>query len=109
VIEGRATLPEVPVGEDEFLELDEEGRPRPKGAPRRRPVPARKKAPIRRKPTSETEPQGDPVAELAEADPEESPEAFMARREAARRKGPAVEAPATPATPSAPAATAEGE
>ena len=28
VIEGRATVPEVAVGEDEFVELDEEGKPR---------------------------------------------------------------------------------
>jgi small subunit ribosomal protein S2 len=28
VLEGKASLPEVPLGEDEFVELDEEGRPR---------------------------------------------------------------------------------
>jgi small subunit ribosomal protein S2 len=101
VIEGRSTIPDVPVGEDEFVELDEEGKPRPKGAARRRVAPARKKAPARRKPAAEIEPATDTVAELAEADPEESPEAFMARREAARKKAPAaaeaagpVEAPA---------------
>jgi small subunit ribosomal protein S2 len=103
VIEGRSTIPDVPVGEDEFVELDEEGRPRPKSGPRRRAVPAKKKAPARRRPATEAEPAVDPAAELAEADPEESPEAFMARREAARRKSP--EAPAAPAA----AATPEGE
>jgi small subunit ribosomal protein S2 len=107
VVEGRATIPEVPVGEDEFVELDEEGRPRPKGSgPKRRAAPVRKKTPARRKPVAEVEPTGDAAAELAEADPEESPEAFMARREAARRKTPVAEAPATapPAAPAAPAA-----
>ena len=99
VIEGRSTIPDVPVGEDEFVELDEEGRTRPKGAARRRPAPAKKKAPMRRRPTAEAEPAVDAAAELAEADPEESPEAFMARREAARRKAP--EAPATAAAPAA--------
>ena len=111
VIEGRATIPEVPVGEDEFVELDEEGRPRPKGAgPKRRAAPVRKKTPVRRKPVAEVEATGDAAAELAEADPEESPEAFMARREAARRKAPAADVKAEPATaaPAVPAA-AEGE
>jgi small subunit ribosomal protein S2 len=53
VLEGKASLPEVPVGEDEFVELDEEGNPRRKtGRPARaRPAAAvRKKAPARRRP-----------------------------------------------------------
>ena len=104
VLEGRSTLPEVAVGEDEFVELDEEGKPRAKAGPKRRAAPARKKTPVRRKPAAaEGEPAHDAVAELAEADPEESPEAFMARREAARKKGPA--AAAAPVTPAAPAAS----
>jgi len=107
VLEGRSTLPEVPVGEDEFVELDEEGKPRPKGAAKRRAPPARKKAPPRRRPASD-EPATDTVAELAEADPEESPEAFMARREAARKKAPAAPAAAAPVAEAAPVAQ-EGE
>ena len=111
VIEGRSTIPEVPVGEDEFVELDEEGRPRPKSGPKRRVAPTKKKVPVRRRPTAEAEPAVDAAAELAEADPEESPAAFMARREAARRKAP--EAAATVAAAAAPeaaaAATPEGE
>jgi small subunit ribosomal protein S2 len=106
VIEGRATLPEVPVGEDEFVELDEEGKPRPKGGAKRRTAPVKKKAPTRRK-AVEVEPATDTAAELAEADPEESPEAFMARREAARKKAPAA-APEAAAPVAAPAAQ-EGE
>ncbi|MCE3284213.1 MAG: ribosomal protein [Steroidobacteraceae bacterium] len=106
VIEGRSTIVEVPVGEDEFVELDEEGKPRgrsgtPKQQPRGRGAPARKKtaAGARRKPaptpddTAAAEPRAE---ELVEADPEESAEAFMARREASRKKGP-VAAPAAPA------------
>jgi small subunit ribosomal protein S2 len=94
VLEGRATLPEVTVGEDEFVELDEAGKPRPKAGPKRRATtPVRKKAPARRKPEPEAEPVTDAAAELAEADPEESPEVFMARREAARKKSPAAPAP----------------
>jgi small subunit ribosomal protein S2 len=102
VIEGKATLPEVPVGEDEFVELDEEGKVRPKSGAKRRAAPVKKKAPARRK-VVETEPATDTAAELAEADPEESPEAFMARREAARKKAPAA------APPAAVAAAKDGE
>jgi small subunit ribosomal protein S2 len=115
VIEGRSTIPEVPVGEDDFVELDEEGKPRAKAGPKRRAAPARKKTPARRKPAgTETEAAHDAVAELAEADPEESPEAFMARREAARRKAPVPAAAATapvaaePAEAAPSAAPAEG-
>jgi small subunit ribosomal protein S2 len=54
VLEGKASLPEVPVGEDEFVELDEEGNPKKRGAASgRRPTqaPARggRKPPPRRK------------------------------------------------------------
>jgi small subunit ribosomal protein S2 len=51
VLEGKASLPEVPVGEDEFVELDEEGNPkkRPSGAGRRPPAPARGKKPAPRR------------------------------------------------------------
>jgi len=55
VLEGKASLPEVPVGEDEFVELDEEGNPKKRSAtaPGRRPpqAPARggRKPPPRRK------------------------------------------------------------
>ena len=131
VIEGRSTIVEVPVGEDEFVELDEEGKPRartgaPRNAPRGRGAPARKKTTgaARRKPaaddTAAVEQQRE---ELVEADPEESAEAFMARREASRKKGPggapatgaepaaaepAAAAPATEATPAVEAAKTEG-
>ena len=110
VIEGRATLPDVPVGEDEFVELDEEGKPRPKGAgQKRRAAPAKKKAPARRKTAAESEVAPEAAAaELAEADPEESPEAFMARREATRKAAPAAAAPQA-AAPAAEAAASEGE
>ena len=40
VLDGKASGPEVAVGEDEFVELDEAGNPRRKSAGRRRPAPA---------------------------------------------------------------------
>jgi small subunit ribosomal protein S2 len=65
VIEGRESVPSAPVGEDEFVELDEAGNPRKKSARSGgRPRPAanvRKKAPARRRPPT------DPAAPGAEA------------------------------------------
>ncbi len=109
VIEGRATIPEVAVGEDEFVELDEEGKPRPKTGARRKAAPVRKKAPARRKPVEvDTATAEAAAAELVEADPEESAEAFMARRAAARKKpAPATPTPATP-TPATTSTPADG-
>src|SRR5580698_9191362 len=53
VLEGKASLPEVPVGEDEFVELDEDGNPKKRAAGSRRPAPpprgGHKKPPPRRK------------------------------------------------------------
>jgi small subunit ribosomal protein S2 len=53
VLEGKASLPEVPVGEDEFVELDEEGNPKKRAAGGRRagapPRGGHKKPPPRRK------------------------------------------------------------
>jgi small subunit ribosomal protein S2 len=53
VLEGKSSVPQVSVGEDEFVELDEEGNPRRKSARPGRPKPAatvRRKAPPRRRP-----------------------------------------------------------
>src|ERR1700691_2026820 len=53
VLEGKASLPEVPVSEDEFVELDEEGNPKRRSAGGRRPPPpargGQRKPPPRRK------------------------------------------------------------
>jgi small subunit ribosomal protein S2 len=54
VLEGKASVPQVTVGEDEFVELDEEGNPRRKSGRPPRPKPqaaVRKKTPARRRPT----------------------------------------------------------
>jgi small subunit ribosomal protein S2 len=57
VLEGRSAVPEVPTGEDEFVELDEAGNPRRKSAGRRRPpAPSpssvKRKGPARRRPSN---------------------------------------------------------
>jgi len=86
VLEGKAAAPAMPVGEDEFVELDEEGNPRRKSASKpapRRAAPGRRK-PARggaRRPAPAPAPvagdggsappvaEADPAAAAAEADP----------------------------------------
>jgi small subunit ribosomal protein S2 len=75
VIEGRAAVPEVPAGEDEFVELDDAGNPRRRTAGRRRPAPppasVKRKGPPRRRPAAivaAIDDDVDDVAPLAAAD-----------------------------------------
>jgi small subunit ribosomal protein S2 len=108
VMEGRQAIPEVPAGEVEFVELDEEGNPKRKSA-RRKPLPPKRKAAIRRKPaakalalTPEAATVAPPVQAEAEAelddledevvDPDADPVA-TAERFAARRRVPARRKP----------------
>ena len=92
VIEGRSALPEVPPGEDEFVERDEEGKPKTRTAapaPRRgRAAAVKKKTPVRRRaPEKIEEPVEDVVAaEVDDVDGDVSPEEFMARRREALQK-----------------------
>jgi small subunit ribosomal protein S2 len=119
VLEGYSASPEVPSGEDEFVELDEEGKPKPKtGAPaapaarRGKPAAVRKKTPTRRRTTDEPQiaaPAEDVVAtELDDVEPDVAPEEFMARRKAAvaKHKPGAVPAAGTAEVPAAAAAAA---
>jgi small subunit ribosomal protein S2 len=105
VLEGKASLPEVPVGEDEFVELDEEGNPKKRAAPSRR-APASagraKKPPPRRKvpvtvipgaaavaaQLDEVEVEGDEV-DAPEVPPVEQRAASAPRRRPAGRRTPA--------------------
>jgi small subunit ribosomal protein S2 len=93
VLDGRSAQPEVPAGEDEFVELDEEGKPKPKGgAPaarrERKPATVKKKAATRRRPEKLPEGQVEEVvaAEVDDVEGDVSPEEFMARRQAALAK-----------------------
>ncbi len=105
VLEGKASLPEVPVGEDEFVELDEEGNPKKRAAGARRPAPAAgrgKKPPPRRKvpvtiipgaaavaaQLDEVEVEGDDV-DTADAAPAETRPASAPRRRPVGRRTPA--------------------
>jgi small subunit ribosomal protein S2 len=82
VLEGKESIPAVAVGEDEFVELDEQGNPRKKAA-RGRPRPAapvRKKQPPRRRPAAPGKvAEGAPVEALDESeDAEDAIEAVAA-------------------------------
>ncbi len=102
VLEGRASLPEVPVGEDDFVELDEEGNPKKRvagakrtaPAPRgKKPVPARRKVAVTLAPgvaavTPSDEVEVDDV-EVADTAPAETRPASAPRRRPVGRRTPA--------------------
>ncbi len=102
VLDGKAAVPAVPAGEDEFVELDEEGQPRRKSQARapRKAANVRRKTPARARQSAETSsaatmpPVGapdvvtdvaddEPVVEAAAAEPRPKP---AARRRPAARK-----------------------
>jgi small subunit ribosomal protein S2 len=99
VLDGKAAVPSVPAGEDEFVELDEEGQPRRRsaGRPPRRAANVRRKAPARGRQTAETAsaatmpPVGAETVEVGgdDAAPDEAPEAARAKPPA-RRPRPAA-------------------
>ncbi len=66
VLEGREAVPQVPAGEDEFVELDEQGNPRRKAQPSRAP---KRAAAVRRKPAGRVPPKA-VVAEQDDAEEE---------------------------------------
>jgi small subunit ribosomal protein S2 len=68
VLEGKAAVPEVPSGDDEFVELDEEGRPRAAKA-RAKKAPAKKKARVSKvRSRAGADETGDAAAESLDAD-----------------------------------------
>jgi hypothetical protein len=83
VIDGKNAVPVVPAGEDEFVELDEEGQPRRKAATRapRKAANMRRKAPVRGR--------AQPAAEAAKPVPAAGP-AEAAKPEAAEAVEPAA-------------------
>jgi len=91
VLAGRASIPEVPTGDDEFVELDAEGRPKVEGA--RRPAKkaagkkkAAKKAVVKKKPGAKVT--------LEAADEQPAPEPSEADSDATATEPPAAEDPA---------------
>ena len=62
VLEGKSAAPSVPVTEDDFVELDEEGKVKSKAAPARKAKPAaavKKKAPARKRAAKGTDAEGE--------------------------------------------------
>lgn len=96
VLDGRASVPEVALGDDEFVELDEQGKPRKSTASRKKKV--AKKATRRAAPKAEAKPE-------AKA---EEPAKAEAAKDAPAADEPAKEAPAeADAAPAAAEAPAE--
>jgi small subunit ribosomal protein S2 len=95
VLEGKSAQPEVPAGEDEFVELDAEGKPKAKAgaAPARRggkTAAVKKKVATRKRPVQE-EPVAEPaVVDLEDVDSDSTAADVMASRRAAKRKTPNV-------------------
>jgi len=74
VIEGKSQVPAVVVGEDEFVELDEQGNPKKKGARGRAPKAA---PPVRSRRPANTATRGRrPVVASVAAEPEDGADAF---------------------------------
>lgn len=105
VLEGRSSIPDVPVGDDEFVELDAEGRPKVAGGRRPGRVGARKrparKAVVRKKQSK--------LSAVRDAAAEEAPAADTAAAEAAPLEaGAKAESPAeTTEAPEAESSTEE--
>jgi small subunit ribosomal protein S2 len=92
-LDGKAAVPALPAGEDEFVELDEEGQPRRKTQARapRKPANVRRRAPARGRQTAETASAATmPVADAAEDEP-----ASDEASDDGRAKAPAKRRPAT--------------
>jgi small subunit ribosomal protein S2 len=102
VIDGKSSVPVVPAGEDEFVELDEEGQPRRKSAARtpRRAANVRRKAPARARQSAETSsaatmpPVGAPEVVVDVADDEVAVDEVVSDADAAKPKAPARRRPA---------------
>src|SRR6266404_6284643 len=95
VLEGKASLPEVPVGEDEFVELDEEGNPRKRASGVRRPAqqprgghkkPPRRKVPVTVVPSVAAVAVSLDEVEVDDADAADTPPAETRPASAPRRR-----------------------
>ncbi|MDE2296199.1 MAG: 30S ribosomal protein S2 [Gammaproteobacteria bacterium] len=103
VLEGKASLPEVPVGEDEFVELDEEGNPKKRAAPRRgaagparggRKPPPRRKVPVTVVPSTAPVAAADDEVEVEEVEAGGAPSTESRPASAPRRRTPTRRPPA---------------
>jgi small subunit ribosomal protein S2 len=109
VLDGKASIPVVPTGDDEFVELDAEGKPRVDGGKRRAKKTAKKPAKKRAKATRAASAKAEEAKpEAAADDSAAAAEAAPAAAEAAPAKAARAKAAAAKAEPAA-AAPAEAE
>jgi small subunit ribosomal protein S2 len=108
VLDGKASLPEVALGEDEFVELDEDGKPRRAAGRKKKPSrkPARKatvknKADVTRKAAEAKAASSKPATKDTPAEEAEPEDATVVAK-----ADPAPEAPETTKAPEAPEAAA---
>jgi len=113
VLEGKASVPQVTLGEDEFVELDEEGKPRKKSAPKKKAASkkaaAKKKAPRKVAVAPQAAEEAKPEAAKADEAKSEEAEATAADGgpEPAQAEDSGAAKAADAATEAAPAASAE--
>ncbi len=116
VLDGKASIPEAALGEDEFVELDEEGKPKKAKAKKKaakkkatRKTTVKKKAPAKKTSAAKAKEDGEPAAEKAEPVKPAKTEA-KAPAEAAKEEGAEkAEAGAKPAAKKKAAAKARAE
>ncbi|GMU68434.1 MAG: hypothetical protein AMXMBFR37_07670 [Steroidobacteraceae bacterium] len=105
VLEGRESVPQVAVGEDEFVELDAEGNPKKRAGRGRRAAPAasarNRKAPARRRPAAGV--AAKPGAPAPAAAPAADDAVPAASADGAVAEGAVADVAATPAVPVDPA------
>jgi small subunit ribosomal protein S2 len=94
VLEGKSAVPQINVGEDEFVELDEEGNPRRRPG---KPARARPAAAVRRKPPPRRRPAVAPAAATPGAEEGSDAAAIEAELDESAEREVAEPVPATPA------------
>jgi small subunit ribosomal protein S2 len=98
VLAGKASIPDVPTGDDEFVELDEEGRPKVSAArPKGKRAPAKKKPRVSKKAASRKAAPAEAAEDTASAEAPAEPETVGAADESAGAANAGVEAAAPPA------------
>ena len=105
VLDGKASLPEVALGEDEFVELDEEGKPKRASRKKAARKPARK-APARKKVVAKPAAKADDAGDAGAADEPKPAAAAEEPKPAAAADEPAPEKAESPDAPAADVADA---
>jgi len=70
VIEGKSSIPDVPTGDDEFVELDESGKPKVEAKPQRKAPPKKRARVTKVRQKGRPRPSDEPPAEGGEEEPE---------------------------------------